>query len=110
VTEPDPWGLLGSVLDPTKDRDVAEFACLQCEAPLDACNTTSGDSPSPGDLSICVYCANVAQWDAAFRLQPIPPEEWARIPVHLRVEIEGAQAMIRASRLGGGREWKRGKT
>ncbi len=85
-----------------------ECACLVCAAPLDSCNTQSGGTPSPGDLSLCVYCGNIAAFGDDLQLRAIPQEEYRALPENIRIEIEGARAIIRSSKHGG--PWKRGSS
>lgn len=108
MTEPDPWVLLGALLDSDKDRHMGESPCLKCGKLLDAANNRDGATPTPGALSLCVYCGNIAAFGDDLKLRAIPPEEWESFPDWLRLEIEGARAILVSALTGG--MGKRGKT
>jgi len=41
--------------------------CPYCGAPNNTASSGEGEPPNVGDLSICVYCAGLAQFDAELR-------------------------------------------
>jgi hypothetical protein len=65
--------------------------CPVCQAPLDG--ATSVDSPdapiapSPGDVSICVYCRAWLCYDATRQWQKLNQAEFAALPARLREQL-----------------------
>ena len=64
--------------------------CENCGRELDA--ATGDGQPSPGDISICIGCGTVRQFDAEMRLEPVDGES---LPVETRAEINCAARAIR---------------
>lgn len=47
-----------------------EDHCPRCKQKLDAATSSTGyDIPKPGDLSVCLGCQAVLQWDDSMKLQ-----------------------------------------
>ena len=66
--------------------------CPTCKKVVDGASAADGvkATPKQGDLSICIYCAGVAQYDAslqlhAFDVQQLPADERALIEQHRRL-------------------------
>lgn len=53
------------------DARLPESRCPKCNQLLDAATSTEGDHhPSPGDISVCINCAEVLTFDEDLLLQP----------------------------------------
>lgn len=54
-----------------------DCACLNCGHVVDAATEPFGNKPRPvaGDISVCLYCGNVAAFTADEKLRPLTDEE-----------------------------------
>lgn len=73
---------------------VPEATCPACQKAVDGASNTAGvkTMPKEGDLSICIFCANVAQYDAALQLTPF---DITQLPLDEQKEIERYRVLIR---------------
>ena len=68
---------------PTRD-----LACPGCEAPLTgAAHPDSDEQPRPGDLSICIYCAELLQFTDTLGLKRLSDDEIKLLPKDSQEEI-----------------------
>lgn len=70
-------GLAGDRRDTLSESDMNDM-CLVCGSKLDRATGASPGAPTlpiAGDVSICLYCGNVAEFDAAGNIVAISPEE-----------------------------------
>lgn len=55
--------------------------CPICGKELDSATSAHGnDRPSPGDISICIYCATILRFDENLKLGEFPQEELIALP------------------------------
>lgn len=60
---------------PIADHRVRGSRCPQCGALMDGATGLTGDrAPRPGDISICVYCQEILQFQPDGTLERIPVE------------------------------------
>lgn len=72
------------------------FECLGCGAQLDgATSMTKGDVPTPGSVSVCLYCENVAVFTET-GLRPPTSEERRKFAASPKVQL--AKAAVRSVR------------
>lgn len=75
---------------------VPETLCLECGKPLDAATDVYGDDrPSPGDISLCVYCGNLSAYGDDLKLRPLSEDE--RIDVEDDVYLMRLRAHLRGA-------------
>lgn len=76
--------------------------CPRCFAPLEAATPVASGQPSrgpaPHDLSVCLYCGEILQFDEQLQLRVPSPEEVAVLPGILREQLEVAQRVVRSLR------------
>lgn len=62
-------------------QKVPPVPCPACGAELDGAWATdgSGERPSPGDVTICIYCAEMLCYTAALGLRPAAPDDLYRL-------------------------------
>lgn len=55
---------------------VKESPCPNCEKVLDEASDPTGlrPKPEPGDITICIYCAQVCEFDSELNLIKLRPE------------------------------------
>lgn len=80
-------------------------ACPRCGKDVDQHTGVSGnDSPSEGDLSICMHCLGMLRFGEALRLYPLSDEEFVELPDDVRRDLLRAQTLLRRSKLVGKEE------
>ena len=92
---------LASVLEAMNQSEnedaVPPSPCPHCHKVMDA--ATHEDRvvrPKPGDISICIYCAGVAQFSPELALVAFSEDEMRHLPGATRADIREAQATIRS--------------
>jgi hypothetical protein len=81
------------------DRDPREGVqpchCPHCGQELDAATDTFrvGARPKPGDISVCLYCAAILQFNAALQLEAVTGDEL--ILVKANPDVKRAVALVR---------------
>lgn len=76
IKEPDPrW----------EARLVPDSSCPKCKVVLDTAGNEKGDIPGPMDITICIQCAQICQYDAKMQLVAFSIKE---TPEELREELE----------------------
>jgi hypothetical protein len=68
---------------------VAAEPCPRCGHTLDADTALdeSGGSPSPGDLSVCLYCATIHRFGVDLKRRPLSNEEIVTLPDDMRAKV-----------------------
>jgi hypothetical protein len=63
--------------------------CPACQATLDAATDSAGGDavPKPGDLTICIHCTEVLQFDAERVPVQVAPATLAALDVKTRVQL-----------------------
>ena len=67
--------------------NLPEFDCA-CGKQLDA--ATGDDLPRPGDLTVCMQCERIYQFDSALRLIPVTPEMMRSLDPEAQRELASA--------------------
>lgn len=78
----------------TKTFDLPEQPCPACGKLLDAANGEDNVAPEPGNLTVCIHCAAILEFDAGLKLLPLSPDEIAGLPARERAELFRVQAAI----------------
>ena len=74
--------------------------CPNCQHPLDAAGTMDGSAAKPekDDLTICLHCAAVLQFNADLTLRQPTPEEVIEFPAETRYDLaQGIKAVKKAN-------------
>lgn len=70
-----------------------EATCPSCKKKVDgASGVTGARVPKPDDLSVCIYCASVSQYDASMQLKTFDVNA---LTSEERAEVEQAQQLVR---------------
>lgn len=71
--------------------------CVRCGYFFDRAAVAVGKEAKPvaGDLSFCLNCAALLEYDAALRLRPVGEDALADVPANERAVIERQRAFIR---------------
>jgi hypothetical protein len=77
--------------------------CPKCGVHLDGCNSVTSVRPlhQPGDLSFCLHCATMLQFDDALEVKLVTPEqlaEYIKAQPDLALIIARVEAHIAFSR------------
>jgi hypothetical protein len=84
-----------------RDVKLKDQRCPQCAELLDGATAMGEDAvPEPGDISVCCYCAEILQFDAAMHLVKCPEEALAKLDTERRGNLDLAQLAIKARRSG----------
>lgn len=83
------------------DRLNPQTLCPTCGNLLDGatCPTEEDASPSEGDLSICLYCGTMLEFQADLTLCKLSDEKYAELPLGERLALDraaAATAIVRA--------------
>lgn len=84
-----------SMRDGTIDT-VPPSPCPYCGKVLDGASNYAAETPSPGDLSVCAYCAGLCQFTAALALERLPDAAFEALPVDIQTAVREHQDAIRA--------------
>jgi hypothetical protein len=81
--------------DPDPREGVRPEHCPQCGHKLDAATDTLRERhrPKRGDISVCVYCAGINQWNTALQLEAVTGDEL--ILAKADPEVKRAVAIVR---------------
>jgi len=71
--------------------------CGHCGKVLDGGSSARGQMPKAGDLSLCIYCGNVNQFDADMKLSKLTEEQLDEYPEATRDQIREMQALLRSA-------------
>ncbi len=77
-------------------RTNREARCPACMKSLTGATSFDDATPSPGDLSICVYCMNVLQFQTDLTVRSLRADELAELPADMRAEVEKHQRTVAA--------------
>lgn len=70
------------------DSPACDLACPGCKAPLTGVELPDSKvQPRPGDLSICIYCAELLQFTATLGLKRLSDDEIKLLPKDSQEEI-----------------------
>jgi len=58
---------------------VPPSSCPYCKEVMDGASTMMGGVPKPGDISVCIHCASLLQFDQDIRLVIVTHDEWEAI-------------------------------
>lgn len=72
---------------------VPNARCPSCKTLVDgATGTTGAAKPVAGDVTVCIFCASVSQYDADMQLQPY---DVAQLHPEDRAHVEKLRATVR---------------
>lgn len=75
-----------------------ESNCPQCNYFMDASTSIDGDEdikPSPGDISLCIKCGAMLDFDDDMKLQFLSQEKFEELDENTRSQIVSARAAIK---------------
>lgn len=75
--------------------------CSECGTKLDCGGSLDGAGLKPGDISVCLYCGNLAALGEDLKLRPLTDEEMHRLagnPVLLKTQAIRADFMKKKMR------------
>lgn len=78
----------------------AKCRCPECKAPINAATSIeSGDTPRPGDLSLCTACGAaltffVTPTEHELHVRRLTPEEWRGLPLNTRADLVQARRSL----------------
>lgn len=84
-----------------RDKRLINTRCPTCGKSLDAAGMLAGvdDIPDPEDLTVCLYCSSVAQFQADMSLKHVPESDYACFDaknyagiMHIRFAIDAAKS------------------
>ena len=83
----------------TRTTTLKMTPCPRCGKPLDAATCISShDTPDPGDISICMYCAQLLEYDKGLMLIPLTPAKLDQVereaPHIYRLVTDAVSAVI----------------
>lgn len=72
--------------------------CCACNKLIDAATSADGDSepPGPGDITICVYCGEVLEYQDNMDIAKLSEKSFASIPDGTQRYLRELQANIRS--------------
>jgi hypothetical protein len=76
---------------------IAGSPCGHCGKDLDSASGDGGHKPNPGDVSVCVYCCGINEFDAELRLVKLTDEQIDALPSESASEIREMQALMRSA-------------
>lgn len=84
---------------------MAEQNCPRCDATLDGHLALDGDDagPTPGDITVCAYCATAMIFGEDHKLRPVTPAVWDELSIADQFNV--AQMRLRVQRLHGNEKW-----
>jgi hypothetical protein len=86
------------VTDDVPHIRLREDRCPYCGEVIDSASTLEGEPPlaTPGDMSLCFYCAEVAQFGADFKLKKMSTREIAMLSPEEAADLKQTQDALRA--------------
>lgn len=79
-----------------KNTRTPETRCPLCDHKLVAACSATGAEPSPGDISICLFCASPLVFDDEMRVREMSPADFAGFGLSTQQEIRRHQRAVRA--------------
>ena len=71
-----------------------EHTCPTCGKKMDRASSAFGDhAPKVGDLTVCINCGNVSQFDEKFQLMIV---DVSKLPLETRAEIAAVKRALSA--------------
>lgn len=70
-----------------KTFDISEARCPSCRHAVNSASNMHGKRPLPGDITVCVRCAAVSQFDVKMRLNPVTQKQLDQLPPEHRKEL-----------------------
>lgn len=64
--------------------------CPKCQKHINAATATDGDSglePTPGDVTVCVGCAGILQFDGSMKLKELSFEDLSSMDTETQAEL-----------------------
>ena len=78
-----------------KDHKTPSCPCPACHTVMNgAAGVTTDESPSPGDITICIECGSILKFGPDFQLELTTDDEVAGLDKDLREAVREAQTMI----------------
>jgi hypothetical protein len=77
-----------------KDYKIEGCRCLSCKQLVDGATCVEGDRrPTPGDITVCIFCGHIMAYDAGDKLRELTREEQISIAGDKRIlRIQEARA------------------
>ena len=79
---------------PPESTAVKATSCPHCNAVLDMVTGPSGHKPSPGDLTVCLSCASVLQFNDEMVIEAMSEEEIRALPEDAQSRLAKAKYAI----------------
>lgn len=75
---------------------VPKACCPECHADLDTATSARGDyTPEHGDVSVCVYCGALLQFDPSLALVPLSEDELESLDDEIVQVLKQMSAMVK---------------
>lgn len=75
---------------------VPKACCPECHAELDTATSARGDyTPAQGDVSVCVYCGALLQFDPSLVLVPLSEDELESLDDEIVQVLKQMSAMVK---------------
>lgn len=73
-----------------RDKRLRDTKCPTCGKTLDAAGTLSGvdEIPAPEDVTVCIHCGDIAQFQSDLSLKHVPDGEETRFGPECYMEIK----------------------
>jgi hypothetical protein len=80
-----------------KNRVNDEAYCPKCNTQLNGASDPIGEAvPKPGDLSVCIYCAELLVFNTDMTLRSLAFKEMLELPDAVQANLQRFRAAIRA--------------
>lgn len=78
-----------------KTTEMPKSACITCGAKFTVASDVQGDnSPVTGDVSVCLYCGEIAIFDERMMLRSITESEICELPLIILQQLQAARSEI----------------
>ncbi len=78
---------------------VKETGCPVCCNKLDAATAMHEPAePTPGDLTVCIYCASFLQFTDDLDVRPLTESQVGELPDYARIDLQRVRRAILATR------------
>lgn len=69
--------------------------CPGCGKRIDAATSIDGEaSPTPGDVTVCAFCASVLMFEPGLSLRRVSDQELAQLPAAVRRQVHVLRLVI----------------
>lgn len=76
-----------------------DVQCPLCNAKLNGASAPGGEGPKPGDLSICIQCSGVLEFqEGPVVYRHFPEEEIAQLPEGIQKELQWMRKVAKSAR------------